>query len=62
MLDDASAQAESVAQRVMEFEGEPATSSEGASDVTDVTDTSSDQASISTAEIDTKSNNEKTND
>ena len=62
MLNDASAQAESVAQRVMEFEGEPATSSEGASDVTDVTDTSSDQASISTAEIDTKSNNEKTND
>ena len=62
MLDDASAQAESVAQRVMEFEGEPATSSEGASDVTDVTDTSSDQASISTTEIDAKPNNEKTND
>jgi segregation and condensation protein B len=62
MLDDASAQAESVAQRVMEFEGEPATSSEGASDVTDVTDTSSDQASISATEIDAKPNNEKTND
>jgi len=62
MLDDASAQAESVAQRVMEFEGEPATSSEGASDVTDVTDTSSDQASISNREIDAKPNNEKTND
>jgi segregation and condensation protein B len=68
MLDDASAQAESVAQRVMEFEGEPATSSDDASDVTDVADTSSDQVSTSSsasdAEIDgdnadTKSNNEK---
>jgi len=68
MLDDASAQAESVAQRVMEFEGEPATSSDGASDVTDVADNSSDQVSTSSsasdAEIDgnnadTKSNNEK---
>jgi segregation and condensation protein B len=68
MLDDASAQAESVAQRVMEFEGEPATSSDDALDVTDVADTSSDQVSTSSsasdAEIDgdnadTKSNNEK---
>jgi segregation and condensation protein B len=54
MLDDASAQAESVAQRVMEFEGTP--------DVTDVADTSSDQASTSTAAIDAPNNNEKTND
>jgi segregation and condensation protein B len=54
MLDDASAQAESVAQRVMEFEGTP--------DVTDVADTSSDQVSTSTAAIDAPNNNEKTND
>jgi segregation and condensation protein B len=54
MLDDASAQAESVAQRVMEFEGAP--------DVTDVADTSSDQVSTSTAAIDALNNNEKTND
>ena len=73
MLDDASAQAESVAQRVMEFEGEPVTISEGApegaSDVTDVADTSNDQVStpteVSDAEVDandTQTNNEKTND
>ena len=54
MLDDASAQAESVAQRVMEFEGAP--------DVTDVADTSSDQVSTSTPAIDAPNNNEKTND
>jgi segregation and condensation protein B len=54
MLDDASAQAESVAQRVMEFEGVP--------DVTDVADTSSDQVSTSTIAIDAPNNNEKTND
>jgi segregation and condensation protein B len=69
MLDDASAQAESVAQRVMEFEGEPTVAPEGASDVTDVVDTSSDQVStpteVSDAEVDandTQTNNEKTND
>lgn len=69
MLDDASAQAESVAQRVMEFEGEPTVAPEGASDVTDVADTSSDQVStpteVSDAEVDandTQTNNEKTND
>ena len=69
MLDDASAQAESVAQRVMEFEGEPTVAPEGASDVTDVVDTSSDRVStpteVSDAEVDandTQTNNEKTND
>ena len=69
MLDDASAQAESVAQRVMEFEGEPTVAPEGTSDVTDVADTSSDQVStpteVSDAEVDandTQTNNEKTND
>ncbi|WP_251370202.1 SMC-Scp complex subunit ScpB [Polynucleobacter sp. MWH-CaK5] len=69
MLDDASAQAESVAQRVMEFEGEPTVAPEGASDVTDVADTSNDQVStpteVSDAEVDandTQTNNEKTND
>ena len=40
--------------RVMEFEGAP--------DVTDVADTSSDQVSTSTAAIDAPNNNEKTND
>jgi segregation and condensation protein B len=55
MLDDASAQAESVAQRVMEFEGEVVASPEGASDVTDVADTSA-------PVIDEQTNNEKTND
>jgi segregation and condensation protein B len=55
MLDDASAQAESVAQRVMEFEGEVVASPEGASDVTDVADTSA-------PAIDEQTNNEKTND
>jgi segregation and condensation protein B len=55
MLDDASAQAESVAQRVMEFEGEAAASPDGASDVTDVADTSA-------PAIDEQTNNEKTND
>lgn len=54
MLDDASAQAESVAQRVMEFEGEP------------VVDASSNQEStpaVSDADAnDTQTNNEKTND
>ena len=69
MLDDASAQTESVAQRVMEFEGEPTVAPEGASDVTDVADTSNDQVStpteVSDAEVDandTQTNNEKTND
>ena len=69
MLDDASAQAESVAQRVMEFEGEPTVTPEGASEVTDVADTSGDQVSTPTeaddAEADandTQTNNEKTND
>lgn len=69
MLDDASAQAESVAQRVMEFEGEPTVTPEGASEVTDVADTSNDQVSTPTeasdAEVDandTQTNNEKTND
>lgn len=69
MLDDASAQAESVAQRVMEFEGEPTVAPEGTSDVTDVADTSNDQVStpteVSDAEVDandTQTNNEKTND
>lgn len=55
MLDDASAQAESVAQRVMEFEGEAAASPDDASDVTDVADTSA-------PVIDEQTNNEKTND
>ena len=55
MLDDASAQAESVAQRVMEFEGEVVAASEGTSDVTDVADTSA-------PAIDEQTNNEKTND
>jgi segregation and condensation protein B len=54
MLDDASAQAESVAQRVMEFEGEP------------VVDASSNQEStpaVSGADAnETQINNEKTND
>lgn len=69
MLDDASAQAESVAQRVMEFEGEPTVAPEGTSDVTDVADTSNDQVStpteVSDAEVDAndaQTNNEKTND
>jgi segregation and condensation protein B len=53
MLDDASAQAESVAQRVMEFEGEVVASPEATSDVTDVVDTSA---------ADEQTNNEKTND
>jgi segregation and condensation protein B len=53
MLDDASAQAESVAQRVMEFEGEAVASPDGAEDVTDVADTSA---------ADEQTNNEKTND
>ena len=52
MLDDASAQAESVAQRVMEFEGEAAASPDDASDVTDT----------SAPAIDEQTNNEKTND
>jgi segregation and condensation protein B len=55
MLDDASAQAESVAQRVMEFEGEVVAAPEGTSDVTDVADTSA-------PAIDEQTNNEKTND
>jgi segregation and condensation protein B len=55
MLDDASAQAESVAQRVMEFEGEVVAAPDGASDVTDVADTSA-------PAIDEQTNNEKTND
>jgi segregation and condensation protein B len=55
MLDDASAQAESVAQRVMEFEGEVIAAPEATSDVTDVADTSA-------PAIDEQTNNEKTND
>ena len=55
MLDDASAQAESVAQRVMEFEGEVVAVPEGTSDVIDVADTSA-------PAIDEQTNNEKTND
>jgi segregation and condensation protein B len=64
MLDDASAQTESVAQRVMEFEGEPANSPEGTSDVTDVADTSAPAINAETDATDanTKSNNEKNND
>ena len=62
MLDDASAQAESVAQRVMEFEGEVVASPEGASDVTDVADTSAPASDAEAPDTDTKSNNEKTND
>lgn len=59
MLDDASAQVESVAQRVIEFEGETSASPEGVSDVTDVADTSNDQVSLSKVEIDAHNNNEK---
>ena len=59
MLDDASAQAESVAQRVMEFEGEVVASPEGASDVSDVADTSAPASDAEAADTDTKSNNEK---
>jgi segregation and condensation protein B len=55
MLDDASAQAESVAQRVMEFEGEVVAAHDGTSYVTDVADTSA-------PAIDEQTNNEKTND
>jgi segregation and condensation protein B len=68
MLDDASAQAESVAQRVMEFEGEVAAavaSPEGASDVTDVADTSAPAIDAETDVADAadeQTNNEKTND
>jgi segregation and condensation protein B len=65
MLDDASAQAESVAQRVMEFEGEVVASPEGASDVTDVADTSAPVIDAETdvaAAADEQTNNEKTND
>jgi segregation and condensation protein B len=61
----ASAQAESVAQRVMEFEGEVVASPEGASDVTDVADTSAPaidaETDVSDA-ADQQTNNEKTND
>jgi len=59
MLDDASAQVESVAQRVIEFDGEASASPEGVSDVTDVADTSNDQVSPSKVEIDAQNNNEK---
>lgn len=50
MLDDASAQAESVAQRVMEFEAESVASPDSAEDV------------IDTSAADEQTNNEKTND
>jgi segregation and condensation protein B len=62
MLDDASAQAESVAQRVMEFEGEPIAAPEGVSDVTDVADTSASSVDAETDATDEQTNNEKTND
>jgi len=62
MLDDASAQAESVAQRVMEFEGEPIAAPEGVSDVTDVADTSAPSVDAETDATDEQTNNEKTND
>ena len=69
MLDDASAQAESVAQRVMEFEGEVVAavvaSPEGTSDVTDVADTSAPAIDAETDVADAadeQTNNEKTND
>jgi segregation and condensation protein B len=65
MLDDASAQAESVAQRVMEFEGEvvaAVASPEGTSDVTDVADTSAPAIDAETDAADEQTNNEKTND
>jgi segregation and condensation protein B len=65
MLDDASAQAESVAQRVIEFEGEVVASPEGASDVTDVADTSAPAIDAETDVADAadeQTNNEKTND
>ena len=62
MLDDASAQAESVAQRVMEFEGEPIAATEGVSDVTDVADTSAPSVDAETDATDEQTNNEKTND
>lgn len=62
MLDDASAQAESVAQRVMEFEGEPMAAPEDVSDVTDVADTSAPSVDAETDATDEQTNNEKTND
>ena len=62
MLDGASAQAESVAQRVMEFEGEPIAAPEGVSDVTDVADTSAPSVDAETDATDEQTNNEKTND
>lgn len=62
MLDDASAQAESVAQRVMEFEGEPIAAPEAVSDVTDVADTSAPSVDAETNATDEQTNNEKTND
>ena len=62
MLDDASAQAESVAQRVMEFEGEPIAAPEDFSDVTDVADTSAPSVDAETDATDEQTNNEKTND
>ena len=62
MLDDASAQAESVAQRVMEFEGERIAAPEDFSDVTDVADTSAPSVDAETDATDEQTNNEKTND
>jgi segregation and condensation protein B len=64
MLDDASAQAESVAQRVMEFEGEvvAVASPEATSDMTDVADTSAPAIDAETDAADEQTNNEKTND
>ena len=46
----------------MEFEGEVVASPEGASDVTDVADTSAPASDAEAPDTDTKSNNEKTND
>jgi segregation and condensation protein B len=59
MLDDADAQAASVAQRVIEFEGDQAVA---ADQVIDVVDTSSSEESAPVDTADTNVNNEKSND
>lgn len=59
MLDDAAAQAASVAQRVIEFEGDQAVA---ADQVIDVVDTSSSEESAPVDTADTNVNNEKSND
>jgi segregation and condensation protein B len=58
-LDDADAQAASVAQRVIEFEGDQAVA---ADQVIDVVDTSSSEESAPVDTADTNVNNEKSND